>query len=300
MRQARRINRLGPEDARTGGSLEDRVALVTGAGRGIGRGIALALAHAGATLFVNDIVAVKARETSAEIVRQGGRCVALEGDVSRSRDVHRLFGAIRRRDWGLDILVNNAALVWGIQAHLLELSESRWDRVLNVNLRGAFLCAQAAASLMAVRGGGAIINMTSVGALRAHRNNVAYAASKGGVEAATRAMALDLAPYRIRVNAVGPGVCETEQWRTWPPGEAQRQISLVPLQRAGTPEDIGNLVVFLASDFASYITGQIIYVDGGFTSQLRPPTIEPGRVRPSRRPPPQVAERRRRATSVMD
>ncbi len=266
-----------------GGTLTGRVAVVTGAGQGIGRGIAFALAHAGAAVVVNDVAAATARRTAAEITAGGGKAVPVRADVSREADVRRLFAAARSRYGRLDILVNNAAVVWGIQAPFLKLTRARWDRVIGVNLTGAVLCALEAARLMARRRAGCIVNLSSVGGFRAHRNNVPYAASKGGLESATRAMALDLAPWGIRVNAVGPGVCETEAWQGWTPAERRRAAGVVPLGRAGRPEDIAALVTFLASDRASYITGQTVYVDGGLTAQLRPPTIDPALAAPRRR-----------------
>jgi 3-oxoacyl-[acyl-carrier protein] reductase len=258
-----------------GAEMAGRVALVTGAGQGIGRGAALALARAGARVVVNDLAAARARRTAADIAALGGEAVVVRADIARDADVRRLFGAVRDRFGRLDILVNNAALVWGIQSPFLRLSRARWDRVIAVNLTGAVLCALEAARLMARRRAGVIVNLSSVGGLRAHRNNVPYAASKGGLESATRAMALDLAPWGIRVNAVGPGVCETEAWRGWSAAERRKAIEVVPLGRAGRPEEVAALVVFLASDRAAYITGQTVYVDGGLTAQLRPPVIEP-------------------------
>jgi NAD(P)-dependent dehydrogenase (short-subunit alcohol dehydrogenase family) len=176
-----------------------------------------------------------------------------------------MFDAAIDRFGTLDVLVNNAANIYASR-HFLEGDEAWWDGVLGVNLKGAFLCSQRAAHLMARKGSGAIINMSSGGATKAHRGNVAYDASKGGIEAMTRAMALDLAPYGIRVNAIVPGLVRTYDLTD---EEARERGTVVPLGRMGTAEDLAGPTVFLATEDARYITGACLVVDGGVLVQQR-------------------------------
>jgi NAD(P)-dependent dehydrogenase (short-subunit alcohol dehydrogenase family) len=178
-----------------------------------------------------------------------------------------LFEQIARSAGGLDILVNNAALVTK-RRWLPVVDSDYFDRILRVNIRSMYLCARAAARLLAGRGGGAIVNLSSVGAARAFRASVPYVTSKGAVEALTRALAMDLAPYNIRVNAVAPGAIATESWQGLSETAVEHRRNLAPLGREGRPEDVASAVAFLASPEASYITGQILYVDGGLSAQL--------------------------------
>jgi NAD(P)-dependent dehydrogenase (short-subunit alcohol dehydrogenase family) len=245
--------------------LEGKVAIVTGAGGGIGRGIAERFAQEGARVVVNDVNADGAQQVADAI---GGR--AIVADVSSSADVERLFATTIAELGGVHVLVNNAGLI-DVERHFLEADEAWWDRVIAVNLKGQFLCAHRAAQWMARNGGGAIVNMSSGGARAAHRGMVAYDASKGGVEAMTRAMALDLGPYGIRVNAIAPGSIDV---RGFTPAEAAEKGETIPLGRVGTPEDIAGPVVFLASDDARYVTGVAISVDGGLIAQQRSPQVD--------------------------
>jgi glucose 1-dehydrogenase len=241
--------------------LRNKVALVTGAGRGIGQAIALAFAREGARVAVADI---DPRTAAATARRLGRRAVALTLDVADSASVRAAFAAIDRA-WGrIDIAVNNAA-VEPIVA-FLDLTEAQWDRILDVNLKGAFLVSQAAARRMVrARRGGAIINLSSVNAVVARPESAAYAASKGGIRQLTTASAIALAPHGIRVNAIGPGTVVTgltrhllkdRKWR-W------RTLARTPLGRTAEPREIAEVAVFLASDAASYMTGTTVYVDGG-------------------------------------
>ena len=243
--------------------LDGKVAIVTGAGRGIGRGIAERFAQEGARVVVNDLDAAAAEEAAAAI---GATAVA--ADVSSAADVARLFEAA---PGPVDVIVNNAGLT-DVSRHVLDGDEAWWDEILGVNLKGQFLCALRAAGIMSERGGGAIVNVSSVGATAAHRGMVAYDASKGGVEAMTRALAVDLAPYGIRVNALAPGDIEV---RSAAPDDAEPRARTVPLGRIGRPADLAGPAVFLASDDARYVTGVTIAVDGGLTAQLRPPQVDP-------------------------
>ena len=241
---------------------ERRVALVTGAQQGIGRAAALALARAGLDVALNYLDGhAAADKAAAEIRALGRRAVTVAGDVSRAADVAAMIDATR--ELGVpDVLVNNAGIY--PRSKFLDLAEAEWDAVLDVNLKGSFLCAQAAARAMVAAGRkGAIINTASQ-AIRGAPLGVHYTASKGGVVAMTRAMALALAPHGIRVNAVAPGLTDTAQPRYEHSEARMAELSReVPLGRMATPDDIAEVIVFLASDAARHITGQTIHANGG-------------------------------------
>jgi 3-oxoacyl-[acyl-carrier protein] reductase len=245
-----------------------KVAVVTGAGHGIGRAVAERFAREGARVVVNDVDASRATEAAETLA--GGEALAVQADVSKSAEVVALFDATLDRFGTVDVLVNNAGLIYA-DRHFLEGDEAWWDRVLGVNLKGAFLCSHRAAHIMVRRGGGVIINMSSGGATRAHRGNVAYDASKGGLEAMTRAMALDLAPYGVRVNAIVPGLVRTYDVSDEVAAERGR---VVPLARLGDPGDISGPTVFLATDDARYMTGACVTVDGGVLVQQRSAPVD--------------------------
>jgi 3-oxoacyl-[acyl-carrier protein] reductase len=245
--------------------LAGKVAVVTGAGSGIGRGIAERFAQEGARVVVNDVDADAAREVAEAT---GG--LAAPADVSSSADVDRLFDTAIGELGGVHVLVNNAGLI-DVERHFLEADEAWWDRVLGVNLKGQFLCALRAAQWMARNGGGSIVNLSSGGARAAHRGMVAYDASKGGVEAMTRALALDLGPYGIRVNALAPGSIDV---RGFTEEQAAEKGETIPLGRVGYPDDLAGPAVFLASDDAKYVTGVALSVDGGLIAQQRSPQVD--------------------------
>jgi NAD(P)-dependent dehydrogenase (short-subunit alcohol dehydrogenase family) len=251
------------------GRFVGKVVIVTGAGRGIGRAVAERFGSEGAHVVANDIGA-HVEEVVGGIRGAGGSGLAVVADVSQKQAVDRLFDAALEQFGDVHVLVNNAGLV-NESRHFLEGDEAWWERVLDTNLKSVFLCAHRAAWLMARRNGGSIISMSSGGATRAHRGNVAYDASKGGIEAFTRAAAIDLAPYAIRVNAVAPGSI-----RTGPMSDDEGRIrgQTIPLGRIGQPEEISAAVAFLASEDARYITGQTIVVDGGLLSQQRSPQVD--------------------------
>ena len=242
---------------------DGQVVIVTGAGHGIGRAVAERFAAEGGRVVVNDVDADRAADVTRGIDAAGGTAVSVAGDIAATSTVDDLFRVARERFGLVDVLVNNAGLI-AMARHVLEADEAWWDRVLGVNLRAAFLCSLRAAHVMARRGRGVIINMSSGGATRAHRGNVAYDASKGGIEAMTRAMALDLAPYGVRVNAIVPGLI-----RTYDIDDATAAVrgEVVPLGRLGSPEDIAGPTVFLATEDARYMTGATLVVDGGWTAR---------------------------------
>jgi glucose 1-dehydrogenase len=241
--------------------LKDRVALVTGAGRGIGEAIALAFAREGARVAVADVDPKTAAATARRIGR--GRALALTMDVSDSAAVEEGIRAIDRAWRRLDIAVTNAAIEPIVP--FLELTEETWDRVLAVNLKGTFLVAQAAARRMVKRRRGVIITLSSVNAEVVRPESAAYGASKGGVRQLTKAMGISLAPHGIRVNAIGPGTVITGLTRHLYRNRAWRDavMARTPMQRVAEPREIAEVAVFLASDASSYMTGSTVYVDGG-------------------------------------
>ena len=244
--------------------------LVTGAGAGIGKAIALRFGAAGAKVIVNDVV-VDAAQVVAEAIRAtGGRAEAAPADVSNEAQADELFDGLQARHGQLDVLVNNASLV-NTERHFLEADAGWWNRIIAVNLSSAFLCGRRAAQMMARAGGGCIINMSSGGATRAHRGNAAYDAAKGGIEALTRAMALDLGPYGVRVNAIVPGSIDSKGLDA----ETKRARGVnFPLGRMGETDEIAGPALFLASDDASYMSGHMLVVDGGFLAQQRSASVD--------------------------
>jgi NAD(P)-dependent dehydrogenase (short-subunit alcohol dehydrogenase family) len=248
----------------------NKIVLVTGAAHGIGRAIASRFGIEGAQVIINDVNAVGVEATVQQIISNGGLAVPGIADVSNKEQVDRLFDDVLERFGTVDVLVNNAGLI-DVERHFLEANEGWWDRVLAVNLKSVFLCSLRAAKVMARRHQGVIINMSSGGASHAHRGMAAYDASKGGIEALTRAMALDLAPYGIRVNALVPGAIDTQGMS---PDVKQERGASVPLGRMGETEELAGPAAFLASDDASYITGHILRVDGGLLSQQRSPQVD--------------------------
>jgi 3-oxoacyl-[acyl-carrier protein] reductase len=243
----------------------NQVVLVTGGGHGIGLAVARRFAEEGARVVVNDLKAERAEEAARAI---GGTGIA--ADVSDSAQVDAMFDRLFAEYGAIDVLVNNAGDIYAAK-HFLEGDEAWWDHLLDVNLKGAFLCSRRAAHAMAAREQGVILHMSSGGATRAHRGNVAYDASKGGIEAMTRAMALDLAPYGIRVNAIVPGLIRTYDIAD---EAAAERGKVVPMGRLGEPEDLAGPTVFLASEDARYITGACLVVDGGVLVQQRSPAVE--------------------------
>jgi len=254
--------------------LNGRTALVTGASRGIGRGIALRLATEGARVVLTARSADALDNVAAEIRESGGDALAVAADLTDESAVDRLFERVASWSDTLHILVNNASMVYGTDRHFLAVDSALWDEVIAANLRTLFLCTSRAARPMVKRRTGSIVNISAASASRAHRMCVPYDASKGAVEAFTRAVALDLAPFGIRVNAVAPGAIVVEAWGVLSRDELEKRAQVIPLGRLGEPTDIAGAVAFLCSDDASYVTGQVLAVEGGLLAQLRPPQVE--------------------------
>ena len=239
-----------------------KTALVTGASRGIGRAIALALAAKGFAVALNYAGSHDAAEAvKKEIEEAGGKAFTIQGDVSKSEDVDRIFKAVKDEFGGLDVLVNNAGI--NRDALLIRMKESNWDDVIATDLKSDFLTTKAAAAMMMRKRKGSIINISSVVGIMGNIGQANYAAAKAGVIGLTKACAKEMAARNIRVNAVAPGFIETAMTDGIPEKIREGMISSIPMGRMGQPEDIAKAVCFLASDDSSYITGQVLVVDGG-------------------------------------
>ena len=249
--------------------LKDRIAIVTGAGQGIGRACAVRLAEEGAKVIVSDVNDAAGKAVAAEIAKAGGTADFVDCDVSEKLDVHNLVAKALELHGRIDVLVNNAGVVDDVP--FLDLSEEEYDRILRINLKGAFLAGQAVARQMVKQGeradggAGAIVNMSSVNSVFALPDHVAYSISKGGLAQLTKAMAIALAPKGIRVNAVGPGTIQTPLLAGVVKDEAfkKKVLSRTPMGRIGQPEEVAAIVAWLASDQASYVTGTTVFADGG-------------------------------------
>ncbi len=245
----------------------ERVAVVTGSASGIGRAAAIRFAREGTTVMAADIDRTGVEETVRSITDAGGSARAMRTDVSRSHEVEQLVAATVKEFGRLDVMIANAGIP-GANHTLLEMPEDEWDRVIAVNLKGVFLCGQAAARAMVVAGrGGTIINTASIYAETCEPMAAPYCASKGGVRMLTKAMALEFGPHGIRVNAVAPGAIRTGMNPLDDPGRVSQIEGSVPLRRIGQPEDIADVIFFLASDDARYINGDMIIIDGGLIVQ---------------------------------
>jgi NAD(P)-dependent dehydrogenase (short-subunit alcohol dehydrogenase family) len=251
------------------GTLEGKVALVTGAGSGIGRAAALAFAREGANVVVSDVVAEGGNETLRLIEEAGGKGTFVQGDVSIAADAQAIVRAAEEHFGWLDFAFNNAGIE-GIQAPTAECTEDNWDRVLAVNLRGIWLCMKYEIPVMLRQGKGAIVNTASVAGLVGFPNIPAYNASKGGVVQLTKTAALEYATQGIRVNAVCPGVIQTPMVDRFLGGSAEAEaqfVAMEPVGRMGRPEEIAEAVVWLCSDAASFVTGHAMVVDGGLVAR---------------------------------
>lgn len=248
--------------------LKNKISLVTGAGSGIGRGIALRFAKEGAKVLVCDIDHAAAKETVGTIKAQGNNGVAFETDVSQSKQVQSIFNFISKNYGRLDILCNNAG-IFSLEKYFLvtELPEEVWNKVIAVNLTGAYLCCKYLVPLMLLYGGGSIINIASMAGLIASER-AAYSASKGGMISLTRTLAKQFARNHIRANAICPGPVDTPGVKDANSalGQMQFPIKTPLLDRIGTPDDISNAAIYLASDESSWITGAVFCIDGGVTA----------------------------------
>ena len=243
-------------------NLVDKVALVTGAGRGIGKAIAIALAREGANVVVNDIDIQIAEAVVKEIKSLNRKALAIRVDVSDSKEVNRMVQLAIKKFKRVDILVNNAAIIK--RGSIEELKEEDWDRVIDVNLKGTFNCMKAVVGIMKKQRYGKIVNISSIaGKIGDLASAPCYGASKAGMTCLAKSLARELAPYNINVNVVAPHAIETDMSREWSEEKRKSIVANIPLGRMGEPEDIAEAVIFLASDKAKFITGEVLDVNGG-------------------------------------
>lgn len=241
--------------------VQGKIALVTGASRGIGRSISLALAAQGAKIVAVDIDLKSTEEFVAELIKSGTEAVAVQGNVTVGADVDNMFKVAKETFDRVDILVNNAGITR--DGLLLRMKDEDWDAVLDVNLKGAFLCSRAAAKFMSKQRSGRIINIASIVGQMGNAGQANYCASKAGLMGLTRSNARELAKRNITVNAVAPGFIATDMTDALPEQVRQDLAAQIPLERLGSADDIANAVLFLASEHSNYITGQVIGVNGG-------------------------------------
>lgn len=257
------IEQLFPSIPRRYPELDGRAAIVTGSGRGIGNGIAVRLAREGVAVVVNSRTADAVEQTVAALRAVGARAVGVACDISS--EYQRVYDTCIDSFGRVDILVNNAANLKRV--HIFEVDAALLDNELATNVRAAYLLSQLAAENMRTRNSGRIVNISSVGGLRAHWRGLPYDVTKGAMDAMTRSMALELAEHNVLVNAVAPGATYN-RGLTRPEPATDGERSGIPLRRRSDPLEMGGVVAFLASDDAAYITGQVLYVDGGITTQL--------------------------------
>ena len=241
--------------------LKDKVAFVTGGAQGIGRTISEELARAGAHVVLGDVNLGGAQATAEAIINSGGSASAVKIDVSNATEVREVFDFIIKDKKPVDILINNAGITR--DGLMVRMKESDWDLVLNINLKGSFLCSQQAAKQMMKQKSGVIVNISSIVGVMGNFGQANYSASKAGVIGLTKTLAREVASRGIRVNAVAPGFIDTEMTRTLDETIRQKLIEQIPLSRLGLPEDVARCVSFLVSDKSSYITGQVINLNGG-------------------------------------
>jgi 3-oxoacyl-(acyl-carrier-protein) reductase len=242
--------------------LEGRYALVTGAGQGIGRAIALRLADEGVNVAVNDLDSDTAKKVVEELEQKGVKAIAVAGDISKPQIAAEITEQVIET-WGkCNILINNAGI--NRDSLLVKMSDQDWEMVLNVNLRGSFNCIREVARHMMTEKYGKIVNLASIAAL-GNRGTANYSASKAGIIALSKSAALELASYGINVNCISPGFVDTDMFQSIPEKIKQKIMSRLPLSRPARPEEITDLILFLVSERSSYITGQVVVIDGGIT-----------------------------------
>ena len=242
--------------------LDDRVAIITGSGRGIGRAIALELARQGAAIVINDVGdAAPAQQVCQEILDKGGRSQVVLADISQSAEASRLVDSTLTAYGRVDILVNNAGITR--DQLVLRMSDDDWDQVLSINLKGAFLCIKSALRPMLKQRWGRIINIASIAGVVGNPGQANYSAAKAGLIGLTKTVAREVASRGITVNAVAPGAIDTAMLQSLSENVRQEMVKQIPVGRLGTPEDVAQTVAFLASEATSYITGQVFHVDGG-------------------------------------
>ena len=255
--------------------LSNRVAIITGGARGIGKGIALKFAEEGCSIIISDILIEEAKSTLEELLNKGREGVFVKCDVSNSGQVQSMIDQVISKFGRVDILVNNAG-IGGTPKSITEKTEEEWDRLLAINLKGMFLCCKAVVPHMKEKRYGKIINLSSLGAIAPPAPNIDYSSAKSGVLGLTLDLALELAPFNICVNAILPGAIPTDMWNAIIPPDVDKKDffakigkSIAPMQRCGTEEDVAGAALFLASDLSAYVTGDRIIVGGGAPLSLK-------------------------------
>lgn len=242
-------------------NLEGKSVIVTGAGRGIGKAIAQKFASLGAKVLVSDVVEENVNKVVEEIKSNGGQAVGIVTDVTKSDQVDEMINKCTSEFGSLDVIINNAGITK--DALCMRMSDEQWDQVIDVNLKGVFLCTRAAYKVMMKQRSGCIISLSSIVGLIGNIGQTNYAATKGGVIAMTKTWAKEFASRGVRANAIAPGFIKTEMTDAIPDKVKDKLLTTIPLSRMGDPEDIANACAFLSSDAGGYITGQVLTVDGG-------------------------------------
>lgn len=241
--------------------LKDKITLVTGGARGIGREIAVSFAKEGSDIVICDVNKDVLEDAKKEILSLGRKCITFEADVTNMSQVEGMISKVLDNFKKIDILINNAGITR--DGLLVRMSEVDWDTVINVNLKGVFNCTKAVAKSMMKQRWGRIVNLASIIGIMGNAGQANYAASKGGIIAFTKSIAKELASRNINVNAIAPGFIETEMTKKLPENLREEMLKFIPLKRFGKPVDVANVALFLVGDYSTYITGHVIQVDGG-------------------------------------